>query len=65
MADECCGSGSDVKAAIRELYSKVAEGSASCCGPESSRGPEPEMLTGAAAVEKIGYARERIAGSWH
>ncbi len=61
MADECCGSGSDVKAAIRELYSKVAEGSASCCGPESSCGPEPEMLTGAAAIAKIGYAEDRIA----
>ncbi len=58
MSDACCGGGagddSDVKAAIREMYSKVAEGSESCCGGG-------EMLTGAASVEKIGYAPERIA----
>lgn len=60
MADACCGGGenegkdSDVKAAIREMYSKVAEGSESCCGGG-------EMLTGAASVEKIGYAPARIA----
>lgn len=60
MADDCCGNEGDVKAAIRELYSQVAEGSTSCCGPGDSCGPEPEMLTGAAAIEKIGYAKERI-----
>ncbi len=66
MADACCGgtagtgdevnegNDSDVKAAIREMYSKVAEGSGSCCGGG-------EMLTGAASVEKIGYAPDRIA----
>lgn len=64
MTEECCGSETDVKAAIRELYSKVAEGTASCCGPAESSccGSEPEMLTGTAAVEKIGYDQEKIAG---
>jgi protein-L-isoaspartate O-methyltransferase len=63
MTDECCGNQTDVKAAIRELYAKVAEGSASCCGPADTAccETEPEMLTGTAAIEKIGYALEKVA----
>ncbi len=61
MTDESCGSGSDVKTAIRELYTQVAEGTVSCCGPADSCGPEPDMLTGAAAIEKIGYAKVQIS----
>jgi SAM-dependent methyltransferase len=58
MSDACCGdtggtgdemnevNDSDVKAAIREMYSKVAEGSQSCCGGG-------EMLTGAASIAHL------------
>jgi SAM-dependent methyltransferase len=62
MADACFGEtpgggadASDVKAAVRELYSKVAEGIESCCGGG-------EMLTGTDSLLASGYEAEAVAG---
>ncbi len=46
---------SEVKAAVREVYSRVAKGDRSCCGGEG-----PETQRGVAGVERIGYTPERI-----
>ncbi len=61
MADACCGGGQDggadggdVKAAVRELYSKVAAGEESCCGGG-------EMLMGIESLTASGYSAERVA----
>lgn len=51
---DCCGDGGDVKAAVRELYSKVATGEESCCGGG-------EMLMGIESLEASGYSAERVA----
>jgi SAM-dependent methyltransferase len=53
-ASDCCGDGGDVKAAVRELYSKVAEGEASCCGGG-------DMLMGIDSLKESGYSAERVA----
>ena len=45
----------DIKSAVRELYSKVAEGASSCCG-----GGDPKMLTGEECVKRIGYDQEAV-----
>ncbi len=45
----------EIKSAVRELYSKVAEGTSSCCG-----GGDPKMLTGEECVKRIGYDQEAV-----
>lgn len=62
MANLCCAGGpgggvddSGLKAAVQDMYSKVAEGTENCCGGG-------EMLMGADSLMASGYTAESVAG---
>ncbi len=55
MSTGCCGDESQIKSAVRELYTKVAAGEVTCCGEADA-----EIPAGAENVESIGYAKEAV-----